>query len=895
MPTLRRAPPRAPISASLRLGIPSASVPLPLAIALLATAVAAQEAAPAGAEATAPAPVVTPPQLVEQVEPEYPPEAFEQRRSAEVVVRVTIDETGAISDVEIDQGAGHGFDESSLAAARKLKFTPALVDGVPASVQILFRFAFAPRQAVEEVPVEVDEAKPTGSLGGLVLERGTRKPLAGFTVRLPERGLEAYTDEGGRFDFTDLEAGVVAVELDDDEYYTLEDTEEVTAGELTELKYYVERRGSDSGITVVGRRVRKEVARRTLTMEEIRSIPGTSGDAIKVVQNLPGVARIPFGGGGLVVRGSNPGDSGALIDRHWVPLVFHFGGLRSIFPSELLESIEFYPGNFGSEFGRFSGGVVDVRIRRPKDDAIHGHVQADVFDAGFLLEGPGHPGGAFAIAARRSYIDLILPAVLDDDAGVDFSTAPRWQDYQAIYDWKAGNHTLRGMFFGSQDAVKFLIEDPVEADPAVRGEFRNQTDFWRLFASWDWRASEDVRNALSVSFGKNEIFFGVAGGAFGFENEVYILQFREDLEVDLTRTFKLRVGVDTEAFFGSIFVDAPAPPKEGDNGGAGRRLTGAENITIDRDFTVVDPGAWVEGQLSLLGDDLLLVPGVRFDYESRANDWSVDPRLAARYELFASTTVKGGVGLFMNRPSPDENDEDFGNPDLGLERIVHYSGGVEQRFGDVAELDVVGFYKQGYDLVTRVEPEDDSQAEQERAADVRYLNQGESRIYGLEVLLKHDQSERFFGWISYTLMRSERKDEPGDDFRLFDLDQTHIFTILGQYRLTSDWSVGGRWRYVTGNPQTPLGDPVYDATFGFYDPRAVGGTNSDRLPAFHQLDVRGERRWTFDTWRLVAYLELQNAYNRQNPETLQYNYDYSEHTFVTGLPIIPSFGIRGEF
>ena len=861
----------------------------------MSVSVAWAQAQPA-ADAVAPEPVVVQPKLLEQVEPEYPAEAFEQRLSGQVIVRITIDETGAVTDAEVDQGAGHGFDEASLAAARKLVFSPALVDGVATPVQILFRFGFAPTEEVAEVPVEVDEAKPTGALAGLVLERGTRKPLAGFTVRLPATGAETFTDGDGRFEFRDLPAGEVVLELDDDEYYTLEDAETVVAGEIVELKYYVERKGADAGITVVGRRVRKEVARRTLTMEEIRSIPGTSGDAIKVVQNLPGVARIPFGGGGLVVRGSNPGDSGALIDRHWVPLVFHFGGLRSIFPSELLESIEFYPGNFGAEFGRFSGGVVDVRVRRPKDDAIHGHVQADVFDAGFLLEGPGHENGAFAVAARRSYIDLILPAVLPDDAGVDFSTAPKWQDYQAIYDWKpGGGHTLRGMFFGSQDQVTFLIKDPIEADPAVRGEFRNQTDFWRLILSWDYRATERFRNSLGLSVGKNNIFFGAAGGAFGFENEVYLVQGREDIAYDVSESVKLRAGIDVEAFVGHIFVDAPQPPKEGDGGGVATTLTGAENITIDRDFTVIDPGIWFEGQVTLLDERLLLVPGVRFDYESRATDWAIDPRIAARYKLFESTTLKGGVGLFMQRPSPDENDEDFGNPDLDLEHVAHYSAGVEQRFGDLAELDVVGFYKQGFDLVTRVQPADDSQEEQERAAEVRYLNQGESRIFGLEVMLKHDQSEKFFGWVSYTLMRSERKEAPGEDFRLFDLDQTHIFTILGQYRMTSDWQVGGRWRYVSGNPYTPLGDPVLDATFGVYDPREVGATNSKRLPAFHQLDLRVDRRWTFDTWRLTAYLEMQNAYNRQNPETLQYNFDYSDHTFVTGLTVIPSFGIRGEF
>ena len=77
--------------------------------------------------------------------------------------------------------------------------------------------------------------------------------------------------------------------------------------------------------------------------------------------------------------------------------------------SETLE-IDFYPGNFGAEFGRFSGGLIDVRLKRPREDRWAGRVEADVFDAGFFVEGPvdGNPIGwcstklyRYAAARRR--------------------------------------------------------------------------------------------------------------------------------------------------------------------------------------------------------------------------------------------------------------------------------------------------------------------------------------------------------------------------------------------------------------------------------------------------------------------------------------------------------------
>jgi hypothetical protein len=70
--------------------------------------------------------------------------------------------------------------------------------------------------------------------------------------------------------------------------------------------------------------------------------------------------------------------------------------------------------------------------------------------------------------------------------------------------------------------------------------------------------------------------------------------------------------------------------------------------------------------------------------------------------------------------------------------------------------------------------------------------------------------------------------------------------------------------------------------------------NSTRLDAFQQLDLRIDRKWLFDAWTFTLYFEVQNALNQANPEGIRYNYNYTESKKITGLPIIPSIGIRGE-
>jgi hypothetical protein len=42
-------------------------------------------------------------------------------------------------------------------------------------------------------------------------------------------------------------------------------------------------------------------------------------------------------------------------------------------------------------------------------------------------------------------------------------------------------------------------------------------------------------------------------------------------------------------------------------------------------------------------------------------------------------------------------------------------------------------------------------------------------------------------------------------------------------------------------------------------------------------------------------LDIQNVYNNPAVEGLAYNYNYTRTSYNTGLPIIPSLGMRGEF
>jgi hypothetical protein len=629
----------------------------------------------------------------------------------------------------------------------------------------------------------------------------------------------------------------------------------------------------------------RSVTKQTLGTDELTMAAGTRGDALRVVELLPGVARSPGLDGVLVVRGAGPGDSQVIFEGGPVDRLYHFGGITSFTSARLLEHIDLYPSNFSVRYGRKVGGMIDVGLRDPKRDGYHGMLDVNLIDTSILAEGPVGQRGAFAIAAKRSYVDLWLPSLASQSDALKINAAPVYYDYQALYSYHAENGgKLRVMLFGSADVFKFTLKDPADGDPDVHGAFGQSSSFHRLQATWKQALSSRIDEELTAGIGT--LAFSNAIGAYALDVSGFDAFARAEWRARLTDSLQLIGGFDGNAIRADVSYFGPRLLQEDGNPAYQEGpLTGLALGAFKGKFTSLRPAGYLEAPIHV-GERLLIVPGVRVDAFTEGHARSFNPRLSARLRVASQTTLKAGAGLFSQPPQYGETIAGFGNPKLGLTHAQHFSFGVEQGLGPHASLSVDTFYKRLRDL--EVNGVDDSgQATQ--------VNGGTGRIYGLEVLAKLNPSwlTRGFGFLSYTLSRSERNDH-GTAWRLFDYDQTHILTVAGGYRLPRNWQLGMTFRLVSGNPTTPVTGAIYDANRDYYTP-TFGAINSARDPLFHQLNVRVEKAWQFQAWRLATYLDVQNAYNHRSQEGLQYSYDYSQHTAIPGLPVLPSIGVRGEF
>jgi hypothetical protein len=172
------------------------------------------------------------------------------------------------------------------------------------------------------------------------------------------------------------------------------------------------------------------------------------------------------------------------------------------------------------------------------------------------------------------------------------------------------------------------------------------------------------------------------------------------------------------------------------------------------------------------------------------------------------------------------------------------------------------------------------------------VQEGRGRAFGGQVMFRQEMTRRLFGWVSYSLIRSERTDGKGTKFRPFDFDQTHVFTALASYDLGSGFELGTRFRFSTGYPRTRVLGAAYDARVDGYQP-IFGQHNDTRIPNFYQLDARVAKTFRLGHSSAVElYLDVQNVTNQKNPEEVVYNFNYSKKSYITGLPILPVVGAK---
>lgn len=730
---------------------------------------------------------------------------------------------------------------------------------------------------------------------GTIVDGKTKQPVGGVVITAGSE-LAASADDGT---FTmDLPLGAITLVIDAPFITTKKQPIVVKPGLVLAIE--VDETEELKGETVIVEGIAPTAPGETrVDAKTARIVPG-GGDAAKVVQSLPAVARPPTGSSEIVVWGAAPRDTRVFVDGVPVSALYHVGGYRSIVGNDLLGDIRLVPAAFGPDRGRAIGGVIDLALADPAK-APYARVQADPLDVTFA--GRRQLGSTvIAFAARRSWLDRAVDLVADPRELAPNAPLPKWGDAQLVAKTRlADNLTLTSWYLLSDDSLERTLasDDPAtetsqtidsrmnRAATTLRRERADGFDSATLWAGYD-TTEDDLRVGLtSASLHQRQLLAGARGIQQSRLGERATLTLGVDLDAEHAK-YERRGSLSIPAREGDLHIFGQPP---GDDVNADRWFATTIDLAgyaaVDLRLGRVTATLGARGDGWLLGASRLTPKvGTTPSIGSQEMRFTLDPRVAVTVRLTDELQVRADAGRYHQARAGSDVSAVFGTPDLALEEALHATLGAQLKPEQAPfAIELVGFARRLDRLVARdlaVTP-----------LFARALTQdGTGDVIGAQLTARVVGYQGLTGWLSYMLSKSTRRDAEMAAERLFDHDQTHGLVAVAGYE-RGPWSIGGRVRVATGEPRTSVLGSFFDSRSGRFQP-IRGQQNDVRLPLYFAADVRGERRFTSTTVRGALYLEVQNLTSRSNAEEIIYSADFSQQSFLTSLPLLAIAGGRIE-
>ncbi len=782
-------------------------------------------------------PQLTPPRMITGAAVIATSEEIPGGRAPFVGLMITIERDGRVSAAEVVDALAPPIDARAVAASRELVFEPAVRDGTAIRARIRFQF----RVEVADSVIEASPSEPV--LPEIAL------PENPFDVEEPAPALTTTVVEA-----PPAEATVLAVE------------------------------SSRFGARARARRPQPGAATQyTLEQEELTTVPGTFGEPLRVVATLPGVARSPFGLGFFLVRGASFENTGFFVDGFPVPVLYHFFAGPAVISSRLVERLDFYPGGYPVSFGRFNAGVIALHtgpLPTPHN-RIRLEAEVDLFRASALAVIPlPDRRGSIAVALRRSYFELLLPLIAP---GIDLS----YGDFQVRGDFDLGGNVKSSLFiFGSTDQ----LDTSGALSGGATASAQNTSlgyDFIRGIGSIEARLPGGWRLKWAGSFGYDQNDTGQRTGKQDLGISIRWNYFAQRLDAVYPHNAwnETRFGVDTIAR--TITLGATVPLPSGLGQFPRPEPIPSSYFDVDDRIMSTTAAAYVEHTAKLAQFEL--TGGIRAEYFRYADVSQplIMPRAVVRWRATDDVLFKAATGLFSQEPIPFQLTRNLGDQRLTPYQSWQTSIGTEVKLPESIEVEASAFYTQMWSLARATN--------QIVAADVAtgvrrrfFVDDGQGRAYGMELMVRRRIERGFYGWISYTFSRSERFIDGGNVVP-FSWDQTHVLNLALSYAVDG-WRFGARFQLATGRPWFDVVGARYDADADEY--RSVTADLGGRLPTYHQLDLRIDRDFTIDEVSGSVYLEVLNVYNQPNAEGYIYQFDYARRDRLPGLPTLGTLGVR---
>lgn len=723
-------------------------------------------------------------------------------------------------------------------------------------------------------------AQPTHRIKGTVIDKASRQPLEFINVLVLGLGRGGVTDAEGHFNIGEVPPGIYRLQASAVGYKTILPPEYIVSTKDLTIQIETEENLTElEGVTVTASPFRRDpespVGLRIIGLQEIEKSPGDNRDISRIVQSYPGVAFSPAGyRNDLIVRGGSPSENRFYLDGVEIPNINHFstqgasGGPVGIINADLIREVNFYTGAFPTDRGNAMSSVLDFKLR--DGDMERNSLKATLGASEVSLASNGHIGKktSYLVSVRQSYLQFLF-----DMLGLPF--LPTFTDAQFKLKTRFNaNNELTILGLGGIDNMKLNTKlDGEKAEYILSYLPKIQQETFTLGAVYRHYAGIHVQSVVvSHSYLNNrntKYLNNDESSADNLSLKLRSVEQETKFRIENTSTlgnWKINFGANldysqyTNTTFQRVYID--------------------EGRTFDY-HTYLGMWRWgIFGTINYATTDERFTAslGVRTD----ANNFSsgmkgmgdqLSPRLSLSYRLTDGLYLSGNAGLYYQLPPYTglgfkDNNGAWVNKYLRYMSVSQESLGLSWHPGNTFELSAEGFYKQ-YDKIPFSIADGIPLACKGNDYGVigneALSSTAQGRAYGIEILMKWLIAKKLNLASSFTLFKSEYRNNKQSEYIASAWDNRYIFNMSGTYNFPHNWSLGMKISCIGGAPYTPYdveksslvtawnaqGRPYYDYT----------KYNTGRLPAFGQLDVRVDKTFYLKRCMLGFYIDLQNVTN----------------------------------
>lgn len=721
-------------------------------------------------------------------------------------------------------------------------------------------------------------AQPVHQVKGTVIDKSSRQPLEFINVMIVGLNKGGVTDAEGKFSIEQVPPGIYRLQASAIGYKTVTTPEYILSTRDLHIQIEMEENQTElEGVTITASPFRRDiespVSLRIIGLQEIEKSPGANRDISRIVQSYPGVAFSPIGyRNDLIVRGGSPSENRFYLDGVEIPNINHFstqgasGGPVGILNADLIREVNFYTGAFPTDKGNALSSVLDFKLR--DGDMERNSVKATLGASEVSLASNGHLGKktSYLVSVRQSYLQFLF-----DMLGLPF--LPTFTDAQFKLKTRFDTQNeLTVLGLGGIDKMKLNTKADDEDNEYILSYLpKIQQETFTLGAVYRHYAGAHVQSVIaSHSYLNNRNTKYRQNDESNPDNLTLRLrsteqntQFRLENSSSF-RNWKVTVGANLDysqysnTTFQKVYTDH------------------AQTFDYHTYLDIMRWGLFGTINYTSIDERFTASLGLRADannYSAAMKDMTdqLSPRLSLSYQLTERWSLSGNAGLYYQLPPYTalgfkNNNGLYANKyALRYMQVSQGSIGINWRKGDTFEVSLEGFYKD-YDKIPLSVADDIPLTCKGNDYGVigneLLTSTAQGRSYGAELLLKWLIAKKLNLASSFTLFKSEYRNNKESEYIASAWDNRFIFNLRGTYNLPRHWSVGMKVSCIGGAPYTPYdadksslvtawnaqGKPYYDYT----------RYNEERLPAFTQVDIRIDKTFYLKRCMLGFYIDLQN-------------------------------------